>query len=85
MIAKLFKGILKKDQQKRFIPRHPDHNTRVGKATAYTNMTLAAIASMRESLSDPAVRYAEVGQAVQGAIKEVVVHNMQVLGSAGKA
>ena len=55
------------------------------KVNIYTNMALAAVSSMRESLSDPATRYMAVGQAVFGAIKEVVVHNMQILGSAGKA
>lgn len=55
------------------------------KVNIYTNMALAAISAMREGLADPAINYIQAGRAIQGAIKEVVVHYMQVFGSAGKA
>ena len=55
------------------------------KVNIYTNMAVAAVAAMRESLTDLAVHYFQVQQAAQQAIKEVVVHCMQVFGSAGRA
>jgi fructose/tagatose bisphosphate aldolase len=57
----------------------------IAKVNIYTNMALAAVAAMRESLEDPAIRYRGVQQAAEGAIKDVVEHCMQVFGSAGKA
>jgi len=57
----------------------------VCKVNIYTNMAVAAVRAMREALEDPAVRYMQVQQAAQEAIKEVVVHCMQVFGSAGRA
>jgi len=55
------------------------------KVNIYTNMAVAAMAAMGESLADPAVRYFQVQQAAQQAIKEVVVHCMQIFGSVGRA
>lgn len=55
------------------------------KINIYTNMALAAVEAMRRSLEDPAVRYRQVQQAAEGAIKAVVEHCMQVFGSAGRA
>jgi fructose-bisphosphate aldolase class II len=57
----------------------------IAKINIYTNMALAAVAAMRESLQDPAVRYRGVQRAAEGAIKGVVEHCMQVFGSSGKA
>jgi ketose-bisphosphate aldolase len=57
----------------------------ISKVNIYTNMALAALKAMRGSLADPEVSYVEVGQTVQEAIKDVVVHCMQVFGSAGRA
>jgi len=57
----------------------------ISKVNIYTNMALAALKAIRGRLADPEVSYVEVGQAVQVAIKEVVVHCMGVFGSAGKA
>jgi fructose-bisphosphate aldolase class II len=57
----------------------------ISKINIYTNMALAAVDSMRKSLADPAANYIQIQRAMQGAIKEVVVHYMQVFGSAGKA
>jgi fructose-bisphosphate aldolase class II len=55
------------------------------KINIYTAMALAAIDCMHEKLSSPTVRYTDVGRAVQGAIKDVVMHHMKVFGSDGKA
>ena len=55
------------------------------KVNIYTNMAVAAVGAMRKRLEDPAVRYMQVQQAAQEAIKEVVVHCMQVFGSVGRA
>jgi len=57
----------------------------IAKINIYTNMALAAVDAMRASLQDPAVRYRQVQQAAEGAIKGVVEHCMQVFGSSGKA
>ena len=54
------------------------------KVNIYTNMAVAAVEAMRESLDDPAVRYMQVQRAAQEAIKEMVVHCMQVFGSADR-
>ena len=55
------------------------------KVNIYTNMAVAAVEAMRQSLGDEAARYMQVQQAAQGAIKDVVVHCMEVFGSVGKA
>jgi fructose-bisphosphate aldolase class II len=55
------------------------------KVNIYTNMAVAAVEAIQKSLADPAVRYMRVQQAAQGAIKDVVVHCMDVFGSVGKA
>ena len=55
------------------------------KVNIYTNMAVAAVGAMRQSLSDEAAHYMLVQQAAQGAIKDVVVHCMEVFGSVGKA
>jgi ketose-bisphosphate aldolase len=57
----------------------------IAKINIYTNMALAAVDAMRESLKDPEVRYRQVQQAAEGAIKGVVEHCMQVFGSSGEA
>ena len=57
----------------------------ISKVNIYTDMAVAAVATMRERLADPDVRYVQVGQAVQEAIKRVVVRYMQVFGSADRA
>lgn len=57
----------------------------ISKINIYTDMALAAVTAMQESLTDPAVNYILVQQAVQEAIKEVVEHYLQVFGSAGRA
>jgi fructose-bisphosphate aldolase class II len=57
----------------------------ISKVNIYTNMALAALRAMRESLAEPEVGYVEVGRSVQEAIKEVVAHCMQVFDSAGRA
>lgn len=55
------------------------------KVNIYTNMAVAAVEAMRQSLGDEAAHYMQVQQAAQGAIKDVVVHCMEVFGSVGKA
>ena len=58
----------------------------ISKVNIYTGMALAAVGAMRKQLvdvDDPT--YIEVQQGMQEAIKEVVVHCMQVFGSAGGA
>ena len=55
------------------------------KVNIYTNMAVAAVEAIGKSIQDPAVRYMQVQQAAQGAIKDVVVHCMEVFGSVGKA
>jgi fructose-bisphosphate aldolase class II len=55
------------------------------KVNVYTDMALAAVAAMRQSLADPETPYFEVGRTVVAAIKEVVVDRMQLFGSAGRA
>ena len=57
----------------------------ISKVNIYTNMAVAAVGAMRESMEDPAVRYMQAQQAAQQAIKDVVVHCMQVFGSVGQA
>ena len=57
----------------------------ISKVNIYTNMALAAVSAMRGRLTDPAAKYLQVQQAVQEAIKQVVVHCMQVFSSAGRA
>jgi fructose-bisphosphate aldolase class II len=54
------------------------------KVNVYTDMALAAVAAMRESLAEPETRYTEVGQAVLAAIKDVVIDRMHLFGSAGQ-
>jgi fructose-bisphosphate aldolase class II len=56
----------------------------ISKVNIYTDMAVAAVTTMQERLADPDVRYVQVGQAVQEAIKRVVVHYMQVFGSADR-
>lgn len=61
----------------------------VSKINIYTDMALAAVRAMEESLTGGAAEggkptYVQVQQAAHGAIKEVVVHCMQVCGSAGR-
>jgi len=55
------------------------------KVNIYTNMALAAVDAMRESLADTRVNYIGAQRAIQEAIKQVVVHCMQVFGSVGGA
>jgi fructose-bisphosphate aldolase class II len=55
------------------------------KVNIYTNMAVAAVEAMRESVANPAVHYMQAQQAIQNAIKDVVVHCMQVFGSVGRA
>lgn len=55
------------------------------KVNIYTNMAVAAVEAMRESVANPTVHYMQAQQAIQSAIKEVVVHCMEVFGSVGKA
>jgi len=55
------------------------------KVNIYTNMALAAVAAMRESLADTTVNYMGAQRAIQEAIKEVVVHCMQAFGSVDRA
>jgi fructose-bisphosphate aldolase class II len=55
------------------------------KVNIYTNMAVAAVGAIQRSLDDPEVRYMQVQRAAQEAIKGVVVHCMQVFGSAGRA
>lgn len=62
----------------------------ISKVNIYTNMALAAVTAMEESLGcRPAnadrPTYIQVQQGVQEAIKDVVVHCMEVFGSAGRA
>jgi fructose-bisphosphate aldolase class II len=56
----------------------------ISKINIYTNMAQAAIGAIRESLADPGVGYARIQENAYKAIKAVVVHCMQVFGSAGK-
>ncbi len=56
----------------------------ISKVNIYTNMALAAVAAMRESLQDPEIPYFRVGAVIQEAIKGVVVHCMEVFGSVGR-
>jgi len=55
------------------------------KVNIYTNMAVAAVEAIQKSLVDPEVRYMQVQRAAQEAIKDVVVHCMQVFGSVGRA
>jgi len=55
------------------------------KVNIYTNMALSAVDAMRESLADTRVNYIGAQRAIQEAIKQVVVHCMQVFGSVGGA
>jgi fructose-bisphosphate aldolase class II len=55
------------------------------KVNVYTDMALAAVAAVRESLADPETPYLEVGRTVMAAIKEVVVDRMRLFGSTGRA
>jgi len=55
------------------------------KINIYTAMARAAVAAMRQTLVDPATSYLQVEREVQAAIREVVVHHMRLLGSAGRA
>lgn len=58
----------------------------ISKVNIYTGMALAAVEAMRKHLADADdPTYIEVQQGMQEAIKEVVVHCMQVFGSAGRA
>ncbi len=57
----------------------------IAKINIYTNMAMAAVDAMRESLKDPEARYRQVQQAAGEAIKGVVEHCMRVFGSSGKA
>ena len=54
------------------------------KVNIYTNMAVAAVEAMRTSLDNPAVNYIQVQRAIQEAIKEVVVHCMQVFDSVNR-
>jgi len=57
----------------------------ISKVNIYTNMALAAVGTMRKQLVDAdGPTYIEVQRGVQEAIEEVVVHCMQVFGSAGR-
>lgn len=55
------------------------------KVNIYTNMALAAMAAVRESLADTGANYIRAQRAIRQAIKQVVVHCIQAFGSAGKA
>jgi fructose-bisphosphate aldolase class II len=55
------------------------------KVNIYTNMALAAVAALRQRLDDPAISYMPLQRAAQQAIKQVVVHCMEVFGSVGRA
>ena len=55
------------------------------KVNIYTNMALAAVAALRQGLDDPAASYIPLQRAAQQAIKQVVVHCMEVFGSVGRA
>jgi fructose-bisphosphate aldolase class II len=61
----------------------------VSKVNIYTDMALAAVRAMEESLAGGAAgagkpTYVQVQRATHEAIKKVVVHCMQVFGSAGR-
>ena len=61
----------------------------VSKVNIYTDMALAAVRAMEESLTGEAAEtgkptYIQVQRAAHEAIKKVVVHCMQVFGSAGR-
>ena len=57
----------------------------ISKVNIYTAMALAAVEAMRDGVANSDATYIGVQRAVQAAIKQVVVHHIQVFGSAGKA